>query len=137
MNSKPPVLVKGRILGLIILIAAQLLIGGIHVFFGLLLLLSENLSFLSSSVVYDVYTFFFGLLSLVFAVFLWRGEKVGWVGTVGISFFVIVADSLTLLDMPSIPGIPKLPSYVEIAYSVLVVSYLSLRHLRKSFFKEN
>jgi hypothetical protein len=114
-----------------------LLIGGIHVFFGLLLLLSENLSFLSSSVVYDVYTFFFGLLSLVFAVFLWRGEKVGWVGTVGISFFVIVADSLTLLDMPSIPGIPKLPSYAEIAYSVLVVSYLSLRHLRKSFFKEN
>ena len=130
-------LVKDRILGLIILIAAQLLIGGIHVFFGLLLLLSENLSFLSSSVVYDVYTFFFGLLSLVFAVFLWRGEKVGWVGTVGISFFVIVADSLTLLDMPSIPGIPKLPSYVEIAYSVLVVSYLSLRHVRKSFSKEN
>jgi hypothetical protein len=137
MNSKPPVLVKGRLLGLIILIAAQLLIGGIHVFFGLLLLLSENLSFLSSSVVYDVYTFFFGLLSLVFAVFLWRGEKVGWVGTVGVSFFVIVADSLTILDMPSIPGIPKLPSYAEIAYCLLVVSYLSLRHVRKSFFKEN
>ena len=132
MNSKPPVLVKGRILGLIILIAAQLLIGGIHVFFGLLLLLSENLSFLSSSVIYDVYTFFFGCNGLLSS-----GDKVGWVGTVGFSFFVIVADSLTLLDMPSIPGIPKLPSYAEIAYCLLVVSYLSLRHVRKSFFKEN
>lgn len=137
MNSKPPVTIKGRILGLIILIAAQLLVGGIHVFFGLLLLLSENLSFLPSAVVYDVYTFFFGLLGLVFAVFLWRGEKVGWVGTVGVSFFVIVADCLVLLDLPSIPGIPTLPAYAEIAYSVLVVGYLSLRYVRSSFFKES
>ncbi len=137
MNSKPPVTIKGRILGLIILIAAQLFVGGIHVFFGLLLLLSENLSFLPSAVVYDVYTFFFGLLGLVFAVFLWRGEKVGWVGTVGVSFFVIVADCFALLDLPSIPGIPKLPAYAEIAYSVLVVGYLSLRYVRSSFFKES
>jgi len=114
-----------------------LLIGGIHVFFGLLLLISENLSFLPSAVVYDVYTFFFGLLGLVFAVFLWRGEKVGWVGTVAVSFFVVVADSFTLLDLPSIPGIPKLPAFAEITYSVLVVGYLSLRHVRSSFFKES
>lgn len=137
MNSKPSVTIKGRLLGLVILIAAQLLVGGIHFIFGLLLLLSENLSFLLSTVAYDVYTFFFGLLGLVFAVFLWRGEKMGWVGTVGVSFFVIVVDCLALLDLPSIPGIPKLPAYAEIAYSVLVVGYLSLKHVRSSFFKES
>ena len=137
MNNKPSITIKGRLLGLVILIAAQLFVGGIHVFFGLLLLLSENLSFLLSAVAYDVYTFFFGLLGLVFAVFLWRGEKMGWVGTVGVSFFVIVADCLAFLDLPSIPGIPKLPAYAEIAYSVLVVGYLSLKHVRRNFFKES
>jgi len=88
-------------------------------------------------VVYDVYTFFFGLLGLVFAVFLWRGEKMGWVVTVAVSFFVVVANSFTLLDLPSIPGIPTLPAFAEIAYSVLVVGYLSLRYVRSSFFKES
>jgi len=83
--------------------------------------------------VYDVYTFVFGLLTLVFAVFIWQGKKMGWLGMIAVSLFVIAADSLTVLNLPSIPGIPKFPAYTEIPYSVLVVYYLSLRHVREKF----
>ena len=106
MSKKPPTIIyKGRTIGIVILTVAQLIIGVIHCFFGLLLLAYENLSFLPTTAVYDLYTFIFGLLALVFAVFIWQGKKVGWIGTVAVSLFVIVADSLTVLDLPSIPGI--------------------------------
>jgi hypothetical protein len=124
---------KGRSLGIVILIVAQLFIGVIHAFFGLLLLAFENLSIIQATVAYDIYTFIFGVLVLVFAVFIWQGKKAGWVGTVGVSLFVIVADSLTLLDLPSIPGIPKLPAYTEIGYSALIVVYLFSRQVRKKY----
>lgn len=100
---------------------------------GILLLAFENLSFIQATAAYDVYTFVFGLLALVFAVFIWQGKKLGWVGTVAVSLFVIVADSLTLLDLPSIPGIPKFAGYTEIAYSVLIVVYLCGSRVRKKY----
>ena len=124
---------KGRSLGIVILTVAQLIIGAIHVFFGLLLFAFENLSFIPSTAVYDVYTFVFGLLALVFAVFIWQGKKSGWVGTIAVSLFVIVADSLTLLDLPSIPGIPKFPALTEILYSLLVVFYLLQSGVRRRY----
>ena len=93
----------------------------------------ENLSVLPATAAYDVYTFVFGLLTLVFAVFIWQGKKMGWLGMIAVSLFVIAADSLTVLNLPSILGIPKFPAYTEIPYSVLVVYYLSLRHVRKKF----
>jgi len=92
-KQPPTITYKGRCLGIVILVVAQLIIGAIHVFFGLLLLAYENLSFLPATAVYDVYTFVFGLLVLVFAVFIWQGKKVGWIGTVAVSLFVIAADS--------------------------------------------
>jgi hypothetical protein len=122
---------KGRSIGIVVLTAAQLLIGVIHVFFGALLLAFENLTFMQATAAYDVYTMVFGLLVLVFAVFLWQGKKTGWIGTIVVSVFVIVADALTLLDLPSIPGIPKLPAVTEIAYSLLIVFYLL--KVRKKF----
>ena len=100
----------------------------------MLLLAYENLSFFPATTVYDVYTFVFGLLALVFAVFIWQGKKVGWIGTVAVSLFVIAADSLTLLDLPSIPGIPKFAGFIEIAYSVLVVGYLLQTRIRRKYF---
>lgn len=112
---------------------AQLLIGGIHVLFGLLLLFSENLSFLQATAAYDIYTLVFGLLVLLFAIFVWQGKKAGWVGTVAVSLFVIVADSLALLDLPSIPGIPKFAGFTEIGYSVVVVVYLCGGNVRKKY----
>lgn len=133
MSNKPaPVTYRGRSIGIVALTAAQLLIGAIHVFSGLLLLFSENPSFLQATVAYDVYTLVFGLLALVFAVFIWQGKKAGWVGTVAISLFVIVADS-TLLDLPSIPGIPKFAGFTEIGYSVLIVAYLCSGNVRKKY----
>jgi hypothetical protein len=126
---------KGRSLGIVVLTAAQLLIGAIHALFGLLLLAGENLSFLPATAAYDVYTFIFGLLTLVFAVFIWQGKKTGWAGMIAVSLFVLAADSLTILNLPSIPGIPKFPAYTEIPYSILVIYYLSLRHVRRKFLK--
>ena len=82
---------------------------------------------------YDVYTLIFGLLYLLFAVLIWQGKKAGWVDTIAVSLFVIVADSLTLLDLPSIPGIPKFAGFTEIGYSVIVVAYLCSRNVRRKY----
>jgi len=73
------------------------------------------------------------LLVLFFAVLIWRGNKAGWIGMVVVSLFVIAADSLILLDLPSIPGIPKFPAITEIAYSILIVFYLLQSRVRKKF----
>lgn len=132
-KQTPIITYKGRSLGIVILTVAQLIIGAIHAFFGLLLLAFENLSFIQATAAYDVYTFVFGLLALVFAVFIWQGKKAGWVGTVAVSLFVIAADSLTLLDLPSIPGIPKFPAITEIAYSLLIVFYLLQSGIRRKY----
>lgn len=90
-----------------------------------------------TSQAYNVYTFVFGLLVSVFALFIWQGKRAGWTGTVAVSLFVIIADALTLLDLPSIPGIPKLPALAEIAYSILIMVYLSLGYVRRKFFAQS
>jgi hypothetical protein len=135
MSKKPPTITyKGRSLGIVILTVVQLIIGAIHVFFGFLLLAFENLSFIQTTIIYDFYTITFSVLTIVFAVFIWKGKKLGWVGTVAVSLFVIIADSLTLLNLPSIPGIPKFAGFGEIAYSVLVVGYLLQVSVRRKYF---
>ena len=135
MSKKPPTITyKGRSLGIVILTVAQLIIGVIHVFFGLLLLAFENLSFIQATIIYDFYTIAFSALTLVFAVFIWKGKKLGWIGTFAVSVFVIVADSLTLLNLPSIPGIPKFAGFGEITYSVLVLGYLFQGGVRRKYF---
>jgi hypothetical protein len=74
-KQTPIITYKGRSLGIAVLTVAQLFIGAIHVFFGLLLLVFENISFLQATAAYDVYTFTFGLLALVFAVFSGRAKS--------------------------------------------------------------
>jgi hypothetical protein len=118
---------KGRSLGITALTAAQVLIGVIHIISGAVLFALENFSALPATAAYDIYTFVYGLLILAFAVYLWRGKKAGWIGTLAVSLFVIAADALTLLDLPSMPGIPKAPAFAEIAYSAIVVAYLMQR----------
>lgn len=127
--KREPITYKGRSLGIITLTSAQLLIGIIHTVFGFLLLASEN-SFLGTTIAYDFYTIAFGLLVLVFAVFIWQSKKAGWLGTIVVSVFVSVADVLTLMGLPSIPGIPKLAAPTEITYSVFVLFYLLLPHVK-------
>jgi uncharacterized membrane protein HdeD (DUF308 family) len=133
MTKRPIPTYKGRSLGIVVLTAAQLLIGAIHVFFGSLLLAFENLTFIRATIIYDVYTVAFGILTMVFAVFIWREKKSGWIGTIAVSLFVIAADSLTLLDLPSIPGIPKFAGFGEITYSVLIIVYLCTRQVREKY----
>ena len=117
---------RGRTLGITVLVAAQYLVGAIHVPFGLWFLAA-------APDVYGAYTFVFGLLVAVFAYGLWNGKRWGWIGTVSTSVFVIVADSLTVLNQPSIPGIPKLASVGEIPYSVLVLLYLLQTRVRAKY----
>jgi hypothetical protein len=134
MTHQPPqIIYKGRSIGIVILTAAQLSIGAIHIFFGLLLFAFE-VSLFQATLAYDVYTVFFGLLTLVFAVFIWQGKKSGWIGTVAVSIFVSVADVLKLLNLPSIPGIPKFAAPTEIVYSLIVMFYLSRNDVRKKYF---
>jgi hypothetical protein len=127
-----PINYKGRTIGILTLTVAQLLIGTIHLMIGLGLLgikIVNNQGSLS----YDIYTIAFGSLILVFAVYIWRGKKAGWIGTLAALLFVIVADSLTVLNLPSIPGIPSFAAPTEIAYSIIVIAYLSLPRVRRKF----
>jgi hypothetical protein len=139
-TTHPPLEYKGRILGVVFLVAAQILVGFIHVIFGFWLLTSPLgarevgvFGSLASSDIYNIYTIIFGVLTLVFAFLLWSQKRLGWIGTVTVLIFVIVADSLTLLDLPSIPGIPKFAGYGEITYSVLVTLYLLQKHVRAKY----
>jgi hypothetical protein len=98
-----------------------------------MLLIYETFFSIYATAAYDVYTFVFGLFALFFAVLFWRKNKAGWIGTVAVSLFVIAADFLTLLNLPSIPGIPKFPAITEIGYSLLVVFYLLQGGIRKKY----
>ncbi len=129
--------VKGKNLGIVVLVAAQLLIGIIHVVFGFWLLSAPRIvPFIGAAPgpdIYSIYTIIFGLLTLIFAGGLWLEKRWGWVGTVAVAIFVIIADTLTLLDLPSIPGIPKLAGFGEITYSILILLYLSQTHIRAKY----
>jgi len=133
MNKKPNIpTYKGRIIGVVILTVAQLFVGTIHVLFGFLLL-SFGASLLQATLAYNIYTIVFGLLACVFAVFIWQGRKAGWVGTIAVSLFVVVADILAIFNLPSISGIPKFAAPTEIGYCIIILSYLALKHVRKIF----
>jgi hypothetical protein len=125
-HTHPEISYKGRTLGLLAFVTSQLIIGLIHVGFGFLLLASRasELLLLSNNTIYSVYTVLFGLLTFVFTFGLWLSRREAWFGTLAVSFFVIAADSLTLLNLPSIPGIPKAAGVVEISYSIIIVIYL-------------
>ena len=131
-SKREPITYKGRSFGIIVFTSAQLLIGFIHALLGVFLI-TFGASILKATAVYNVYTLLFGLLVMVFAVFIWQGKKVGWIGTVVVSLFVIAADALTVANLPSIPGIPKFAAPTEIGYSILVIIYLSLPHVRRKF----
>lgn len=133
MNVKrEPITVNGRSIGIAILTAEQLFIGVIHFFVGLLLLFSSS-AILPASIAYDIYTTVFGLLIVFFAWFIWQGKKVGWMGTFAVLVFVMVVDTLRVLNLPSIPGIPSFAPPTEITWSLLVIIYLSTRNVRKKF----
>ena len=81
--------------------------------------------------IYSLYTVFFGLATLLFAFGLWIGKGWGWFGTVSTLTFIVIADALTLLNLPSIPGIPKFVAVAEIIYSLIVLLYLGTLYNKK------
>ena len=128
-----PVNYRGRSLGIIVLTVAQFLVGAIHVFSGMWLLIAGFTFSAQSPEIYSVYTLIFGLLSLAFAGGIWLGNSWGWIGTVAVSLFVTVADALALLNLPGIPGIPVFAAPTEIVYSLLVLLYISQPHVRVKY----
>jgi hypothetical protein len=122
---------QGREIGFVILVLVQFLIGFVHSFFGLGLLFVSN-----TNTIYDVYTIVFGLLTLFFTYGLWRQRSFGWIGTFGTLLFVAIADALTLLGLPSVPGIPVLAGVPEIAYSAIVLLYLIQPQVRAQVLKK-
>lgn len=135
-KSNNSITFKGRYLGLLFLVIIQTIVGFIHVVFGFALLLGLY-SFFSStvSVVYSIYTLVYGSLSLVFVYLLWVNKRLGWIGTVGVSMFVIVVDFLAVSGLSNILSIPA-PVFAasgEIPYSLLIFLYLIQDYIRSSY----
>ena len=118
---------RGRYFGVAALVAAQYAIGALHFGAGIALLV------LGIPEIYSVYTVIFSVLVIVFAYGMWKTMRIGWIGTVAVSIFVISADSLALLDLPTIPGIPKFAGFGEITYSVIAIIYLLQSHVRAKY----
>jgi hypothetical protein len=139
-GTRVPITYRSRNIGIVALVAAQVLVGFIHVVFGFWMLSAPRLEPFagivgssSTSDIYSVYTIVFGLLTLIFSAGLWLEKLWSWVGTFAVLVFVVVADSLTLLDLPSVPGIPKFAGFGEITYSIFVIVYLLQRHVRAKY----
>ncbi len=125
-RSQNPPKFKGRTIGIVTLTGLQLLIGFMHVFFGFWLL-STNLTSsigLESNIVYSVYTVAFGFAASILGLGIWLGKIWGTFGTIVLLLFVICVDLLAVLDLPTIPGVPKLAAGAEILYSAFISLYL-------------
>ncbi len=137
--NRPPLTVSGRSVGVAVLVAAQVLVGFTHLFFGFWMLSAPEFSIFGFSstyltaFIYSVYTVVFSVLTLIFVAGIWLQKSWGWAGTAAVSVFVIIADSLTLLDLPSVPGIPKFAGFGEITYSIMVLVFLLLPRVRGSY----
>ena len=128
--------VKGRFLGIFILVILQALVGVIHIFFGSVLLLGSYVLVASSStapLIYSFYTLVYGLITIVFSYLFWIEKRSGWFGTAAISLFVIVVDIFALLDFFNVLGIPKTAGFGEIPYSLFVLFYLFENHIRLKY----
>ena len=128
---------RGRFLGIGFLTAIQVINGLIHTFFGLVLVLGTDISVAESSnvpSVFSFYTLIYGLLTLIFSYLLWKGKRLGWLGTVAVAVFVILADTLTVVDLLTFFGIIKTAAIVEIPYSLVTVLYFLQIHVRQKYF---
>ena len=127
---------SGRFLGIGVLTAIQVINGLSHTFFGLVLVLGTYMSMADSSnttSVFSFYTLIYGLLTLLFTYLLWKGKRLGWLGTVAVAVFVILADTLTVVDLLTFFGIIKTAAIVEIPYSLVTVLYLLQIHVRQKY----
>ena len=132
MNNSKPITYRGRYLGLSVLVIIQIINGLIHTISGLVLILGSRIPMTSSTnepLVFSIYTLTFGILTIFFTVLLWKGKRWGWIGTILISFFVIIADTLTILDLVTFLGIIKTAGIGEIPYCMVIIFYLIQNHI--------
>ncbi len=133
--KKTDITFRGRYLGVTFLVIVQFIVGLIHMFFGLLML-SGSFSVVSYSgtpIVYSAYTLVYGCLTFFFTYMIWTIRRFGWVGTVAVSFFVILADTLTVFNLVNVLGIPKLAAIGEIPFSIVIILYLLQNHVRSKY----
>ena len=123
---------KGIYLGIFVLAILQLLGGAIHAAIGLGLVFAG-----SGELVYNVYTFLYGVFNIIFAYGLWAGKKSGWLGTITVSLFVIVVDVSAVLGVSLIAGVPRTAALGEIVYSLVVLVYLFQPKIVKVFKEAN
>jgi len=134
----------GRILGLVILIVISVINGIIHIPSGILLIFPEIFGTSWFSIqnyhfnffllkTWGIYTFFYGLLTIVFAYGLWMTKRWGWIGTVAIQIFCFVVDVFAALRLPIIPGVPEFAGIVEIPWYSAILVYLLQPHVRRTF----
>jgi hypothetical protein len=127
---------RGRFLGISFLTGIQVINGLIHTFFGLVLVLGTYISMVTSSnvtSVFNFYTLIYGILTLLFTYLLWNCKRLGWIGTAAVALFVIIADSLTVLDLLTFLGIIKTAAILEIPYSLVTVLYLIQTQVRTKY----
>jgi uncharacterized membrane protein (DUF2068 family) len=123
---------KGRFFGLFILAILQFLNGTVHTTIGIFLIFTA-----SGELVYNIYTLLYGILNLILGYGLWSGKKLGYLGTISVSLFIIVVDISTVLGVSLIAGVPKAAAFGEIMYSLFVISYLFQPKVIRLFMKIN
>ena len=131
-NFNPSVSFKGKYLGILVLTILQLLNGVIHAAIG-----GAFFVFDIGVMSYNVYTFFYGIFNLIFLYGLWTGKKIGWIGTILVSVFVIIIDVCLILDIQLIPGVPKNVALGEIVISLAIIVYLLQPKIRELFLQTN
>ena len=123
---------KGRYPGVFVLVILQFLVGAIHAAIGLGLVFAA-----SGELSYNVYTFLYGVFTIIFAYGLWSGKKSGYLGTIIVSILVIVVDVSAFLGMSLIAGVPRAAALGEIVYSLVVMAYLFQPKIIKMFKEAN
>ena len=136
---------RGEFLGLFFLAIAQFLMGAIHVVAGIFLLrapyvFSSTFPVTEITPIFGVYTFLYGLLTLIFAYGLWTGNRWGWIGTIILCMIFIIMASSTLL-LTEIRGVPiftrridiERMHIIDVTYTFVVLLYLIQPHIKRSF----
>ena len=128
---------RGRYPGIFFLVIIQFIVGLIHLIFGLAMSLEyySVATYSTLPMVYSVYTLVYGLLTLFFTYFIWVGKRFGWIGTITVSLFIILVDTLAVFDLSNILGIPVpiVAAIGEIPFNILLSVYLLQNHVRAKY----
>jgi hypothetical protein len=132
MNSyRGPPNLRGNPICIFFLTVIQFLVGGItfSLEFGCF---QQPLPYRHFSKAHRSTTSAFGA-GYLFTYGIWKGTTWSWIGIVGISLFVLLVDTLALLELPTIPGIPKFAGAAEIFYSLVVLFCLSQKKVKANY----